>query len=323
MPTDSIHPLIRGARQHFETGRPVADGAYLKPYKRLLLDVTTSKGCLDKALKFASDLYNALGSGGHRVVMAPSGQGFYRSRIDEREKNREQRNYYHNSLWSPDRPTLVYIGTVAIGLTIVEMSEQTLMRYIGNGKYIRDADYVALKASGRFVDHTWTTTREAPSGRLRLVAYSPYSRVTWTSEWQETRSAPLGKSLRAIVKAIETAAVELVAKLEEADRKAEVEHREWLAAEERRRIEQSVKDSREHLGQVIQQWAHVMSVEQFLRGVEDRAAALAADERQQVLDRLALARRFLGSNNPLDFFLSWKTPAERYQPLYRDGPNDR
>ncbi|OHV78412.1 hypothetical protein [Rhizobium sp. LCM 4573] len=324
-PADSIHPLVRGARHHFETGRPVEDGAYLKPYKRLLLDVTTSKTCLDKALTFANNLYIALQSTGHRVVMAPSGQGFYRSRVDEREERREQRNYYHTSLWSPDRPTLVYVGTVAIGLAIAEMSEQTLMRYIGSGRYIPDADYVPPKASRRFTDHTWTTTRENPSGRLRLVAYSPYSRVSWTTDWQETKSAPLDKSLRTIVRAIEAAAVDLVAQLEEADRKAEIARREREAAEERRRreedhrrIQQSVKESRDHLGQVIQQWAEIMSIEQFLRGVEEHAANLSSAERQQVLDRLTLARNFLGNQNPLEFFMSWKTPTERYQPRYRD-----
>lgn len=323
---DNIHPLVRGARQHFETGRPVDEGAYLKPYKRLLLDVTTSKTCLDKALAFANDLYIALQSAGHRVVTAPSGQGFYRGSVDEREERRGQRNNYYTSLWSPDRPTLVYVGTVAIGLAIVEMSEQTLMRYIGNGRYIPDADYVPPKASRRFVDHTWTTTRENPSGRLRLVAYSPYPRVTWTTDWQETKSAPLDKALRTIVKALESAAVDLVAQLEEADRKAEIARREWEAAEERRRreedqrrVQQSVKDSRAHLGQVIQQWAEIMGIEQFLRGVEDHAASLSDAERQQVLDRLTLARHFLGSQNPLEFFMSWKTPTERYQPLYRDN----
>lgn len=117
---------------------------------------------------------------------------------------------------------------------------------------------------------------------------------------------------------------DLVAQLEEADRKAEIARREWEAAEERRRreedqrrIQQSVKESRDHLGQVIQQWAEIKSIEQFLRGVEDHAASLSDAERQQVLDRLTLARHFLGSQNPLEFFMSWKTPTERYQPLYR------
>lgn len=325
VPVDSIHHLIRGARQHFENSRPVTDGGYIKPYKKLLLDVTTSQACLDKTLKFANDLYNALESAGHRVVTAPSGQGFYRGHIDEREARKEQRNYHHNGLWSPNRPTLTYVGAVAVGLAIVEMSEQTVMRYIGNGQYIRDADYVPPKASRRFVDHTWTTTREAPCGRLRLIAYSPYSRVSWTTDWQETKPAPLDRSLKTIVKAIETAAAELVAKLEEANRKADLAHREWLAAEERRhreedqrRVAQSVKDSSDHLGQVIQQWAQVMSIEQFLRGVEDHAAALPDNERHHVLERLALARSFLGNRNPLEFFMSWKTPIERYQPRYNE-----
>lgn len=125
---------------------------------------------------------------------------------------------------------------------------------------------------------------------------------------------------------MESAAVDLVAQLEEADRKAEIARREWEIAEERRRreedqrrIQQSVKESRDHLGQVIQQWAEIMSIEQFLRGVEDHAANLPGEERQQLIERLTLARSFLGSQNPLDFFLSWKTPGERYQPLYGDG----
>ncbi|MEZ0003232.1 hypothetical protein [Sinorhizobium fredii] len=44
---DAVHALISGAREHFETGRPVDDGAYLKPYKRLLVDVITSKASLE------------------------------------------------------------------------------------------------------------------------------------------------------------------------------------------------------------------------------------------------------------------------------------
>ena len=59
IPRTRIHGLIRGAKEHFENGRPVDDGAYLKPYKKLLVDVTASKACLDKALDFANDLFNA------------------------------------------------------------------------------------------------------------------------------------------------------------------------------------------------------------------------------------------------------------------------
>jgi hypothetical protein len=314
------HGLIRDAKAHFETGRPVDEGKYLKPYKKLLVDVTASKAGLDKALAFANDLFNTLESAGHRVVFAPASEQLRRADFDEREEPKKRQNYHYSGLWSPMRPTVAYFGTVAIGLAVVEMSEAVLMRYI-NGKYIRDADYVPPKAS-RYVAHSWTTTMELPCGRLRLIAYSPYWRVAWSTEWQETKKAGLTRELRTIVKALEEAAVELVEKLNEAARQAEIERLKWLAAEEQRRqeedrhrVQQSIKDSKAQLIHIIQSWADVMNVERFLQGVQDRAAALPADERHVILERLKLAREFLGSQDPLDFFLGWKTPLERYLPL--------
>lgn len=111
--------------------------------------------------------------------------------------------------------------------------------------------------------------------------------------------------------------------MEEADRLAEIERQKWLAQQEqwrrnddRRQVEKSVHDSREALGDVITRWSRVVEVERFFQGVEDRAGALADEERVVVLERLALAREFLGSNDPLDFFRAWRTPRERYRPLY-------
>jgi hypothetical protein len=321
IPAIGTHGLIRGAKIHFESGRPVDDGNHLKPYKKLLVDVTASKTGLDKALGFANDLFNALESVGYRVVLAPNGEQLRRGQIDELETPRKRQGYFHSNLWSPYRPTLVYVGTVAIGLAIIEMSEEVLMRYV-NGKYIRDADYVAPKSSRRYHDHTWTTAKELPCGRLRLVAYSPYWRASWQTSWQESKNSSLSREISQMIKAIENAAIELVEKLKEADRQAEIARLERLAEEEkrrqeedRRRSQQSIKDSKDHLGQIIQSWGSAMTVERFLKDVEERAKMLPADECQQILERLRLAREFVGTQNPLDFFTSWKTPLERYQPL--------
>jgi hypothetical protein len=317
------HGLIRGAKAHFESGRPVEEGKYLKPYKRLLVDVTAAKTGLDNALKFASDLFNALESEGHNVVLAPNGEQWRRGTVEWREQPDERRHHHHHDgLWSPFRPTVVYIGTVAIGLAVIEMSEDVLMRYVGNGKYIRDSEYVPRKASRRDVDHSWTTTQEVPTGRLRLVAYSPYWRVSSMTSWQETKGTTLTRELGAIVKAIERAAVELVEQLKEADRQAERARLQRLAEEDKRRreedlrqIQQSAKDSQAHLHQIIRDWADAANIERFFQGVFDRAADLPEDTRQLVLERLRLARDFIGTQNPIDFFLSWKTPDERYVPL--------
>jgi hypothetical protein len=318
----SVHGLVRGAKAHFEAGRPVEDGAYLKPFKKLLVDVTASKQCLDKALELANDLFNALESVGHRVVLASVDSQLHRSRIDEREVATTQRDYYHHSgLWTPQRPTVVYVGTVAIGLAIVEMSEQVVLRYI-NGKYIRESDYVPPKRS-RHSDYSWTTTREVPSGRLRVIAYSPYGRVDGSTDWRETGKTSLRSTIPSIVSAMGEAAPALVEKLEEAARQAEIAHRRWLEEEERRRreedryrTEQSVRESREQLAEVIQQWSSVTTIEQFLTGVEERAAELTDRERAPVFERLTRAREFLGSQDPLDFLLAWRTPEERYKPKY-------
>jgi hypothetical protein len=147
--------------------------------------------------------------------------------------------------------------------------------------------------------------------------------VSWSVQWQETKSASLSGQTRTIVQAIESAAFDLMAKLEEADRQAQLRHQKWLADEERRRqeedrrrVEQSVADSRSELGRVIKQWADVMSVERFLVGVEQRARDLPETDRHELLERLALARSFLGEQDPLAFFREWKTPEERYAPQY-------
>lgn len=318
-----IHGLLRDAKTHFETSRPVKEGEYLRPYKKLLVDVTASKTGLDKALAFTNDLFNALESAGHRVVLAPSDEHFRYREIDEREHHQERQNNRYPSLWSPGRRTVVYVGTVAIGLVVVEMSEAILMRYV-NGKLIPDTDYVPPKASRRYhyADHTWTTTQELPCGRLRLIAYSPYWQVSWSTQWQETRKASLTGKLPAIVKAIENAAVDMVEKLHEAARLAEIERQKQLAVEEkwrqeedRRKVQQSIADSQAQLRQIIQAWSDVMNVERFLQGVQDRAHNLPTDERSPVLERLKLAREFVGTQNPLEFFLAWRTPLERYQPL--------
>ncbi|MGO8371121.1 hypothetical protein ACC808_22095 [Rhizobium ruizarguesonis] len=130
-----------------------------------------------------------------------------------------------------------------------------------------------------------------------------------------------GLSLR-FPPSVEKAAEELVPKLQEADRQAEIRHQEWLAAversqreEDRRKVEQSVKDSREDLAQIIQRWSHVISVEQFLEGVEQRTNELDQDRRRQVLERLNMARDFLGTQDPLDFF-------ERYRPQFPKAQNN-
>ncbi|WP_173513008.1 hypothetical protein [Sinorhizobium psoraleae] len=201
-------------------------------------------------------------------------------------------------------------------------------RYV-NGGYIREADYIPPRRSWQ-QDYTWTSTQDRCSGRLKLVAYCPHSKVAWMQEWKEVANASLEKSLSKIIADIEHAAIALVSKLEEADRQAEIERQkraaEWdqyLRRENAKKIEQSVKESRDDLSQIIQRWAQAVAVEQFFKGVEERATSLTGERQEYALERVRKAREFLGSSDPLDFFLEWKSPVERYEPRYpRSGDGE-
>jgi hypothetical protein len=329
-PVTGVHGLIRDAKGYYGTGYKVDEGQHLRPYKRLMVDVTASKAGLEKALAFANDLFNALESEGHPVVISSPADCLGRIRIDEHEKMSEahRRNALDDDdhLWSPQRPTVVYAGSVAFGLAIIEMSESILLRYV-NGKFIRESDYKLAKASSRHNDYGWTTTTDIPCGRLRLVFYAPYRGVSWSMVFQETEGRALTKDIPEIVKSIGSSTEVLVQKVKEAEREAETRRREWEAEQEkrrqeedRRRIAQSIEESCDQLNQLMHEWTRVTSLERFFKGVETRARDLPEERQREVLKRLELAREFVDTQDPMDFFLSWKTPVERYVPLAMRTP---
>jgi Asp-tRNA(Asn)/Glu-tRNA(Gln) amidotransferase C subunit len=269
-PVSGVHGLIRDARGYYGRGYKVDEGQHLRPYKRLMVDVTASKAGLDKALAFANDLFNALESAGHRVVISTPADHFARDRIDEHEKLPEKQRrdawYGYGRLWSPQRPTVVYVGSIAFGLAIIEMSESLVLRYV-NGKYIRESNYKPAKAVSRSSDYGWTTTKDIPCGRLRLVVYAPYGGVSWSLVFQETEAKALTKDIQEIVKLIESSTEVLVEKVKEAQREAEIRRQQWEAQQERwrqeedrRRVAESIQESRDQLDQVIREWARVISL---------------------------------------------------------------
>lgn len=325
-----IHGLIQGAKQHYEKGYKVEEGQLLRPYKRQLVDVTASSAGLEKALAFANNLFNALETKGHHVRFALSNEQFRRPHIDEHEKNSKSANQgyaYNNShLWQPSRPTVVYVGAIPFGMAVIEMTEAVLMRYV-NGKYIHDSEYTPPKQFRGHEDYTWTTTKNIPSGRLRFVVYSPQRDVSWSLSFQEKMGRTLTQDIPKIVKSIKASTEMMRKEIIEAEHRAEIQRREWEEQtarwereRDRQQIADSIKKSREQLAQVIQSWATVMNIEQFLKGVEERAIDLPEEQRGPVLDRLKLARAFIGPQDPLEFFNSWKTPSERYMPLAQRIP---
>ncbi|MBX3707085.1 MAG: hypothetical protein KF911_10700 [Pseudomonadales bacterium] len=309
------HPLISGAKPLFEAGRLSRQGKYLKPAKMLLVDLVVTQTGLDKAIAFANELFLALEARDHRVVIAPNAEQFHRPDVDEREN--PGKGHHHNDLWSPMRCTVVYIGTVAIGLTVIVMSEEAEARYI-NGEYVRLTDYVP-KRRGRYAqDYGWTSTHDFPTGRLCLQAYSPYPRAKWTQQWRETPSRDLSGPIPAIVRELEKATVEIARLAEEGERQAEIERQRWEAQreqwrreEEARRAAKALKDSKEELLQMIDAWAAAKRLEAFFADAEHRAQDLPDEERERTIERLRRARALIGSTDALERFDAWRAPEER------------
>jgi len=312
------HPLVHGVKEFFEKGRYKNETGYLRPDKQILVDLIVTKSSLEKALSFANELFLSFEDRGYPVVLEPRRENFYRAAVDEHEVPRKNRDdHYYNRLWSPCRCTVVYVGTVAIGLTIIEMAEEVEVRYV-NGKYIREQDYVPPKQSRYGYEHTWTTKKDYPTSRLCLQAYAPYRRAHWVQRWQETKKRDLCSQIKTIVKELRRAAVVIARLIEEGERQAEIERVEWEARQERRcreeeerRAAQALKESREELLQIIDRWGRANRIEQFFRDAEQRTAGLSENDRFRLLDRLKLAREMVGSVDALDRFLAWRSPDER------------
>jgi hypothetical protein len=230
------HHLVSGAKQFFEKGRFSHDLGYLRPDKKTLVDVIVTAATLDRALNFASLLFQAFEDRQHRVLFARDYGENQRVEPDVLEQPPGPLVSYTN-LWSPYYPTVVFIGGARIGLRIVEMAEEVLARYV-NGKYIRDSEYKPPKRRLGY-DSTWTTKRSFTTGRLRLEAYSAFRGTEWKRRWDE-KSQSLELQVEQIVAVLEKSASAVSLLVEEAERKREAEHREWEAqrAEWRRKEEQ-------------------------------------------------------------------------------------
>jgi hypothetical protein len=121
----NVHELLAGAREHLAASRENDEG-YLRPRKRVLVDVFVSKDTLTRALEAANELFLAFEDRGHDVGFAPRDQYFHRPEVDERLRGGRERHGHRS--WNPTRPTVVFIGTVAFGLTLYELNEDVEVR---------------------------------------------------------------------------------------------------------------------------------------------------------------------------------------------------
>ena len=200
----SQHPVVVGAYEVFEQGR-VIDQGFLKPGRQRLVDVVVTKPQLEPALKLANQLFLKLEAAGHRVMFAPSDRTYVRASFDEHEHPPKKPRHRHPALWSPSKPTVVFVGTVAIGLTLFEMTEELEARYI-DGKYIPTSKIPSQQMRCLSSTWNWSTRMDFATGRLCIRAFSPYPWTDWSQSWKEAKQGSLRGQLDEIVQQLTDAA---------------------------------------------------------------------------------------------------------------------
>jgi hypothetical protein len=270
---------------------------YLRPYKRLLVDIVVSLKSLDTGLDVANQLFLEFEKHGYRITLAPTHSGFQRHGFDLREGDRGHDDY--QTYWAPARPTVVHIGDMLIGLTFFETSE-------------------LVEIPGRW----GVSSRERPSGRYILQSYSPYRGTSWVKQWNIHLNKSLSRQGSRIADELFESTTLIAEEIEAARLESERRAREWEEQQERWRREEEQKNreksfdrSNEQLLEVIRSWAQAKSIESFFREIELAIPEQDPSKQPGLWDRLAEARKVIGTVDALQDFTKWKSPEEIYKTL--------
>lgn len=310
----SLHRLINGAKAHFVVGRKT-DKGYLKPNKKLLVDLRVTSESLDSLLDVANQLFLTMEEYDCRVRIASQHEHFQRFKLDERENSGKQQRYSNH--WSPWRITVVDVGTVAIGLILFETSEEIEMIWKG-GKLVSSSEVTSNKRSRHDYGGSWTTTRDKPTGRFCLQAYSPYYGTTWEHQWKVPKNEKLPRWINKVIKELEGQAKTISDLAAEAEQQRELDRQrreeqylEWQQEEEQRRQTKALADSHNELLRVIDDWAKTKNLERFFNEIEQAVKNIDGEERKTVCERLEMARHMVGEGDALESLKAWRTPTER------------
>lgn len=196
---DTTHPLVRLGRNVFHAAKDSGDRTHLVPHSYSAIDLTTSAEMLENALSLANALFQRFESRGHPVLIAAGG-GFIRPPLNNWITPLAHTERIRLSLWAPKTPTVTVVSGVPIGLAIMEVAEEVLMRYVGDGEFVR------ASSVGPVDGITWTEWQRAPTRRLKITAYSPHHPAAWQRDWAESRRGSLVRTVEAIVDDLEAAA---------------------------------------------------------------------------------------------------------------------
>lgn len=202
----SNRDLVSAAAAILEPAKPAPDGVYLTSRTSRMIDLSTSRSGLSRALAYAEALFVALEAHRHRVTVATSNL-LFRAQIDIWE-HPPVHDIQRSRLLQPSHPTIVVVNNRAVGLAIIEMIEEIEMVYVGDGRFVPKSETVK-RGSSKIVGLTWTERKPRATGRLKLVAYSPYRLTPWRREWVERPDTNLISSVEETISDIEAVVAQL------------------------------------------------------------------------------------------------------------------
>lgn len=142
--------------------------------------------------------------------------------------------------------------------------------------------------------------------------------LDWIERDRKSEPGQLLSKFRTIRRELKAAVPVILGRIEEANRQAEIERRRWEAeVRERDRRERAdrrvraLKESREHLFNLVEDWALARRVEGFFEDAIRRTSDALPDVREVLQARLERARKMLGGTDALERLGEWRAPEER------------
>ncbi|EDH6464628.1 hypothetical protein CB433_07795 [Salmonella enterica subsp. enterica serovar Newport] len=310
----SGYALIDDLKTYLPVSSVTKDG-YYKPTKKKLLDLNVSETGFNSAIDFLSRFFAALGKQGYWVRLAESGEGLHCQGIDIKEDPKEGGLRY-DSLWRPCSASIICVGDVLFAFNLAEMTEYVPAKEI-NGRYIRDETMVRWMRGTHEKPFRYVIRHTLPTGRFLLQLYSPYSSTNWQVEFRQTKQCGLVSQIPKLISAIHDAVPLIKKQQEEARIKAEERRIQWELDEKRYREKERVRREKEaynaslaELKAIMVQWAEDKRIEQFFREAESDSSLFGEKQKEQVMERLRLARQLLSVDTAVERLAKWKTPEE-------------
>jgi len=298
-----LHGLLLDTKELLAKAKTPYSSIFLSPRHHKLLDLVTSQEHLEDSIALAQKLYSRLEDYGYRILLANADNSFITPSIETDEiLGKKKEEYYRELPWRPRVNTVAYLGTVAIGVTIVEMTE-----------------VVTTKDNYFF---SYTSTKKVASRRYRLYAYSPYCHTDLVKIWQDTKESKLTQRLDDIINEMEAMACQIPAliiegenRAAEAQAKFEAEQREYQRKRTSEARQKAEAESRDDLEKLIAAWAKVKNLQEFIDEITCALEKEAPETRDELSSRLAVAKDLLGTKSVTELIRSWKTPEERFTSL--------